>query len=182
MNASHEQRVFLGVGDSVASLEAVRVAVREARRRDATLYAIRVWNPSAAAGTPDLARMREVWQVEAWDRAEQAFDEAMGGFPHDIGVRVLTPHGVVGALLTRLAGREDDLLVVGTGRSGWLHRLLRGSISRYCLARAHCPVLVVPPHAMIRQVRQVSRLTRGRRDPWRELASQDRARPNSRPN
>ncbi|MFC9614624.1 universal stress protein [Streptomyces sp. NPDC056938] len=40
---------------------------------------------------------------------------------------------------------QDDLLVVGAGHRGHLHRALHPSVSRYCLAHACCPVLAVPP-------------------------------------
>ncbi len=36
-------RVVVGVGDSLASLEALRYAVSEARRRGALLVAVRAW-------------------------------------------------------------------------------------------------------------------------------------------
>jgi hypothetical protein len=30
--------------------------------------------------------------------------------------------------------------------------MLRGQVSRYCLARAHCPVIAVPPSALSRRL------------------------------
>ena len=53
--------------------------------------------------------------------------------------------GEPGWVLVSVASQAVDLLVVGTGRHGGLSRLLHGSVSRYCLARARCPVLAVPP-------------------------------------
>jgi Universal stress protein family len=48
-------------------------------------------------------------------------------------------------VLVETASRPGDLLVIGTGRHGSVGRLAGGKVSRYCLARAGCPVLAVPP-------------------------------------
>ncbi|WP_032767926.1 universal stress protein, partial [Streptomyces griseus] len=41
-----------------------------------------------------------------------------------------------------------DLLVVGSGPRGRRLPRLRPSVTRYCLAHAHCPVLAVPPNPL----------------------------------
>ena len=46
----------------------------------------------------------------------------------------------------------DDLLVIGTGRRSPIGRALRKSIGRYCLAHAKCPVLAVPPSALMAEL------------------------------
>jgi len=48
----------------------------------------------------------------------------------------------------RLVAAFDDGLG-GTGRRGRVRRLIRGSVARYCLAYAKCPVLAVPPSALM---------------------------------
>lgn len=53
--------------------------------------------------------------------------------------------GTPGPALVQIADREDDVIVVGAGRRGLLHRGLGPSVGRYCLAHAGCPVLAVPP-------------------------------------
>jgi hypothetical protein len=47
------------------------------------------------------------------------------------------------------ADQPGDLLVIGTGRRSPLGRALRRSVGRYCLAHARCPVLAVPPSALM---------------------------------
>lgn len=37
-----------------------------------------------------------------------------------------------------------DLLVLGSRRRRWLHRLAPGSVARACARRAQCPVVIVP--------------------------------------
>ncbi len=52
-------------------------------------------------------------------------------------------------MLVDLACRDGDLLVIGTGRRHPVGRALRRSVGRYCLAHATCPVLAVPPSALM---------------------------------
>ncbi len=52
-------------------------------------------------------------------------------------------------MLVEIADRPDDLLVIGTGRRGFLSRLVRRSVGRYVLAHAKCPILAVPPSALM---------------------------------
>jgi hypothetical protein len=81
---------------------------------------------------------------------DRAFAETMGGEPPDLEVQAVVILDPPGPVLVGYACRDDDLLVVGTGRRGFWRRLRGGSVARYCLARAACPVLVVPPPPMTR--------------------------------
>ncbi len=56
-----------------------------------------------------------------------------------------------------IAEDEQDVLVVGAGRRRRLHRVLRPSVSRYCLAHTTCPVLAVPPSPLDAGLRDVHR-------------------------
>jgi hypothetical protein len=51
-----------------------------------------------------------------------------------------------------VANQPGDLLVIGTGRRSLVGRALRKSVGRYCLAHAKCPVLAVPPSALMDEV------------------------------
>jgi len=77
-------------------------------------------------------------------------------------VHALVVRGAPGPVLVAIADRESDLLVVGTGRRGLLHRALRRSTSRHCLAHAVCPVLAVPPSPLESELAAVHR-----RNAWR---------------
>jgi hypothetical protein len=67
--------------------------------------------------------------------------------------------GAAGLCLLGLAHRPSDLLVIGTGRQGRLARFRHGSVTRYCLARARCPVLAVPQQEMINDLAKGGRRT-----------------------
>jgi len=77
-----------------------------------------------------------------------------------VAIRSVIARGFAGSVLVEEAARPGDLLVVGFGRRGRLARLRRGSVRRYCLAHARCPVLVVPQPDMISEVRFISRAWR----------------------
>jgi nucleotide-binding universal stress UspA family protein len=167
MSTPPPRRVIVGVDTSLAGLEALRRGVGEARR-DGVLYAVRVWTrPLASAGplVPPIV-LGDSLACDARLYVERAFCEAMGGVPTDLPIHVATPEGAPGPTLVRLADRENDILVVGTGGRGWLHRLVFGSVSRYCLSHARCPVLGVPAHALAREVGHHGRRAR---QCWREL-------------
>ena len=57
--------------------------------------------------------------------------------------------GDTGLVLVDVASQPDDLLIIGTGRRARFGRMMRKSVSRYCLAHARCPVLAVPPSALM---------------------------------
>jgi nucleotide-binding universal stress UspA family protein len=92
--------------------------------------------------------LRKIWRDAAWERLLDAFDAGLGGVPADLRVEPVVARGETGPVLVDTADQPDDLLIVGTGRRG-MGRWLRRSVSRYCLAHAHCPVLAVPPSALM---------------------------------
>jgi len=145
-DASH--RIIVGVSGSPGSLQALRRAVAEARLRESVIWSVITWVPQGGEAAnrrmpcPELLRL---WRDAAAQRLCTAWQEALGGIPDDLDAHLFALRGTPGRRLVLLADREDDLLVVGAGTSGALRRLVRGSVSRYCLSRAQCPVLTVPP-------------------------------------
>lgn len=126
--------VVVWVDRSVHGLAALRVAVVEAARRGVPLRAVRV---QAALPCP-----------AAYEEIDEAFAEALGGVPQGIELHRELMFPPVAAALTRRAGEEGDLLVVGeSGRGAW-HAFWFGSVSRSCMRRARCPVMAVPAPEM----------------------------------
>jgi len=146
------RRIIVGVHGSLGSLQALRYAADEARQRDVPLLAVTAWVPPGG----DLAErrhsspyLRKIWREAAWERLWAAFDAGLGGVPADLRVEPRVARGETGPVLVDIADQPDDLLIIGTGRRGGLRRALRRSVSRYCLAHARCPVLAVPPSALM---------------------------------
>jgi nucleotide-binding universal stress UspA family protein len=146
------RRIIVGVHGSLGSLQALRYAADEARGRNVRLLAVIAWVPPGG----DLAErrhsspyLRKIWREAAWERLSTAFDAGLGGVPADLRVEPRVVRGETGPVLVDTAGQPDDLLVIGTGRRVGFGRLMRRSVSRYCLAHARCPVLAVPPSALM---------------------------------
>lgn len=163
------RRVIVGVDGSVGSLRALRRAVAEARLRDAVVYSVFAWVPPGGEGmnrrVPCPPSLTRAWRDDATQRLTTAWEEALGGVPSDLEVWLLAVRGRAGDVLVGLADRPDDLLVVGAGRRGVLRRMVSGSVTRYCVARAGCGVLAVPPSPLEREVQH----TFARRRILREL-------------
>jgi nucleotide-binding universal stress UspA family protein len=153
MSTTLRPRVIVGIEDSIAGLRALRVAVDEARRREVSLHAVRAWSAPSVWGGTGLPLGRQEMTAAAIETIRRVFDDAFGGLPGDVPVVLVTGEGPPGLVLSRYAYRDDDLLLVGARRSGWLgrlSRLLRPSVARYCLTHAACPVLAIPPDSFAR--------------------------------
>jgi nucleotide-binding universal stress UspA family protein len=116
------------------------------------LVAVIAWIPPGG----DLAErrhsspyLRKIWRDAAWEQLWAAFDAGLGGMPADLHVEPQVVRGETGPVLVDIAGQPDDLLVIGTGRRVGFSRMMRRSVSRYCLAHARCLVLAVPPSALM---------------------------------
>jgi nucleotide-binding universal stress UspA family protein len=147
-------RVVVGVDDGPGGLAALRWAVDLARSTGAPLVAVRVW----ALGLPRHGGRRRRGDgrrhvVLAFQGAEpraaaakltrRAFHAATGGIPSDLDVRIETPEGNPGPVLTQLALASDDVLVVGTTPGHSLKRAVHGSVSAYCSKHLPSRVAVV---------------------------------------
>jgi nucleotide-binding universal stress UspA family protein len=159
-NTAVQHRVVVGVSGSLSNLAALHAAVAEARRTRAPLVAILAWTPvggelsdQRAACPPLLA----VWRQQARTDLNRAFDDAFGGVPTDIQVESTTVRGEAGPTLVGIANRPGDLMIVGSGRRSRFARLRHTSVSRYCLSNARCPLLVVPPPALIEELKSSRR-------------------------
>ncbi|MBT2386053.1 universal stress protein [Streptomyces sp. ISL-11] len=145
------RRVVVGVDGSDGSLVALRQAAGEARRHRAELRPVLVYSSPQGdyadmLWPPDPEESREL-DDRAHEALRCACDHALGGLPHDLPCAPVVARGQAGPLLVEAADADGDLLVVGGGSHGALHRLLVGSVSRYCLRHAPGPVLVVPPRS-----------------------------------
>jgi nucleotide-binding universal stress UspA family protein len=151
------RRIVVGVHGSLGSLQALRYAAGEARDRRVPLVPVIAWVPPGG----DLAErrhpspyLRQVWREDASKKLLAAFDEGLGGMPDDLDVQTYVERGEAGQVLAAIASKPGDVLVIGTGRQSLPSRALRKSVGRYLLAHANCPVLAVPPSALMNEMRR----------------------------
>ncbi|WP_300609063.1 universal stress protein [Trebonia sp.] len=146
------RRIVVGVHGSLGSLQALRYAAGQARERAVPLVPVISWIPPggdlAERGHPS-PYLRQVWHDAARQRLLAAFEAGLGGIPRDLQVDLCVARGEPGPALVDIAAEPGDLLVIGTGRRSLIGRALRKSVGRYCLAHAKCPVLAVPPSALM---------------------------------
>ncbi len=143
------RRVVAGVSGSLGSLTALHRAAAEARVTGSEVWAVLAWEPPGGdiphRGGTCPPRLHATWQQMAIERLREAVDAAFGSVEPGVPLRGLVVRGHPGKVLIETADRVDDLLVVGAGARGRLRRAVWPSVSRYCVAHAHCPVLAVPP-------------------------------------
>jgi nucleotide-binding universal stress UspA family protein len=130
------------------------------------LWPVLAWEPPggdlAARRSPAASYLVEEWKRLARERLVAALGDVFGSTGTGVPTRALVARGAPGRALVEIADREDDLLVVGAGPRGRLHRALWPSVSRYCLAHATCPVLAVPPSPLEAELAAAHR-----RNAWR---------------
>jgi nucleotide-binding universal stress UspA family protein len=151
------RRIVVGVHGSLGSLQALRWAAGEARERHVPLVPVIAWVPPGgdmAERSHPSPYLRKLWADAARARLSAAFEEGLGGLPCDLCVRSLVARGDAGPVLVDVCDQPGDLLVIGTGRRNAVSRALRKSVGRYCLAHATCPVLAVPPSALMDEMRR----------------------------
>ena len=156
------RRIVVGVHGSLGSLQALRWAADEARTQRVPLVPVIAWVPPGgdfAERSRPSPYLRRIWYEAACARLADSFDQGLGGLPDDVQVQPRVERGETGPILVEIADQETDLLVIGTGRRNPVSRTLRRSTGRYCLAHAKCPVLAVPPSALMDE------LGHGRRRP-----------------
>lgn len=159
-------RVVVGVSGSLGSLTALCRAAQEARSRGAELWPVLAWEPpggqlAANRSTASCVQAYE-WREPARERLLTALRDAFGEEGPGVAMCALVAHGTPARALVDVADRADDVLVVGAGRRGLWHRAFGPSVSRYCLAHAHCPVLAVPPSPLEAELAALHR-----RNAWR---------------
>jgi nucleotide-binding universal stress UspA family protein len=149
------RRIVVGVHGSLGSLQALRWAAEEAQERRVPLAAVIAWIPPGgdfAERSHPSPYLRKVWQEAAAKQLTEAFDAGLGGVPEDVRVQLQVERGETGPVLVDVASQPGDLLVIGTGRRNPVGRALHKSVGRYCLAHACCPVIAVPPSALMEEM------------------------------
>jgi nucleotide-binding universal stress UspA family protein len=134
------ERIVVGVDGSESAQQALRWAIDEARRRDATLEVVHAWRriPITDYFTTELEPGGSARYAQA------LLDEAVDA-EDCTGVTVerrLVPGGGAYALMHEAKGAA--LLVVGSRGRGGFSGLLLGSVSHQAAQHAPCPVVIIP--------------------------------------
>jgi len=136
-------------------LVALRFAEILARAHGAVLVPVIAWAAPGGDGADHIqpsGQLRKQWQEMAVRRLRDALVMVWGRVPDDLPVDPRVERGPVGWVLINVACRDGDVLVVGAGRRGPLRRILACRVSRYCAAHASCPVILVPPSDLARDM------------------------------
>ncbi len=128
-------RIVVGVDGSADAQRAVRWAARQAVLTGAVLELHAAFGPGSTLVTPSRVDL-------ALDRVlDEAVGEAVEAAPGVPTRRRTHPRTPQRALVD--ASEGADLVVVGSHGRGGFSGLLLGSVSRACLHRSHCPVVVL---------------------------------------
>jgi nucleotide-binding universal stress UspA family protein len=141
MTARH--LIVVGVDGSDGGRRALEWAIREADARGSAIQAVTAWSWDGLEFGPVTATNPH----EAKERAARLLDDEIRALVTRHGSHVPVAAEVIeGSPGTALAhaGRNADLLVLGShGHSRVRHTVL-GSVSEDCIRRAPCPVVVIP--------------------------------------
>lgn len=133
-------KIVVGVDGSPSSDEALRWAMNEARRWDATLVAVHAWDVPYTAYASPTAVDERVLEAAARTVLTDALARTVGSPAFALDERLV--RGAPETVLATAAA-EADMLVVGSTHRGALGRLLVGSVSRVVTDHVACPVVVV---------------------------------------
>ena len=139
--------ILVGVDGSGHSQRALEWAMREAAIRHVPLTvltvheAVRGYYSGMATYPDDPARTEE-----ARTAVQVETDKVLAGLdgPRPDSVTVKAVHGFPVEELIN-AGKDADMIVLGSRGAGGFSRLVMGSVSSQVVQHAHCPVLIVPP-------------------------------------
>jgi nucleotide-binding universal stress UspA family protein len=139
--------IIVGIDGSTHSERALDWAVHEAAIRHVPLRVITVFRAAISHwGAGPVAYPQEhADAMHARQAAQEATDKALAlaGDARPESVTVEAFRGVPAEELIN-AGRDADMIVVGSRGAGGFARLLLGSVGSQVVHHAHCPVVVIP--------------------------------------
>ncbi|MGO9558414.1 MAG: universal stress protein [Acidimicrobiales bacterium] len=139
-----QARVVAGVDGSDCSIDALRLAIDEARRRGAVVQALYAFASPTLVGVIPPQEYFDDLQVQASKDLDDAVAKATAGI-EDLPpiIRTVVSESAGAALVG--ASEGATLLVVGSRGLGGFRELMLGSVSAQCVRHAHCSVMVVRP-------------------------------------
>ncbi len=136
-------RVVVGVDGSPSSLDALSWAARQAHYTGSTLEIVTTWEWPASLGWAVPVPSDYDPEADVQKGLNAAVESVRDAHPTvTIDTRVVEGHP---APTLVEASKGADLLVVGCRGHGEFVGMFIGSVSEFCAAHAHCPVLVHRP-------------------------------------
>ena len=139
--------IVVGVDGSGHSQRALEWAMNEAVVRHLPLTVLTVHPAIVGYSGGVLITPQDVELTEQTQSAVKTeTDKVLAGLngPHPESVTVKAVHGFPVEELVN-AGKEADMIVLGSRGVGGFTRLMLGSTADQVVRHAHCPVLIVPP-------------------------------------
>ena len=139
--------IVVGVDGSGHSQRALERAMKEAAIRHVPLTVLTVHEAIRGyyghmTTYPDDPERTEEARKAAQAETDKVLAGLEGSRPDSVTVKAV--HGFpVEELID--AGKDADMLVLGSRGAGGFTRLMMGSVSSQVAQHAHCPVLIVPP-------------------------------------
>ncbi|MGB9111528.1 MAG: universal stress protein [Acidimicrobiales bacterium] len=135
-------RIVVGVDGSDSSLAALNWAARQAELTGSSVEAVIAWRLPMSYGFPVPVAPNFDLAGEASRVLDDAITSIRSAHPK-MAIETSVREGYAAHVLVG-ASRDAELLVVGSSGHGELTGMLLGSVSEYCVAHSHCPVLIVP--------------------------------------
>lgn len=138
------RRITVGVDGSGTSVEALRWAADAAARRGADLLVLLAWQvPYISPYLPTVPLSTMDWEQNARETLAPVLADVFGArLP--AGVHAEVREGSAAQVLID-AGKDSDLVVIGSRGHGGVVGMLLGSVSTAVVHHAPCAVLVVRP-------------------------------------
>ena len=139
--------IIVGVDGSGHSQRALEWAMKEAAIRHTPLTVLTVHEAIKGYNTSVVIYPDDPVKTEEAQKAAQAeADQVLAGLdePRPESVTVRAVHGFPVEELVN-AGRDADMIVLGSRGAGGFARLLMGSTASQVVQHARCPVLIIPP-------------------------------------
>lgn len=135
-------KILVGADGSEGSLDALRWALAEARRRGDRVEVLHCWHVPYYG---DMSGMMPVPSTVIEESAQKVVEETLAAVQADAAGVELTGRAVQGAAAQTLveASKGADLVVVGRRGHGGFVGLLMGSVATQVAGHASCPVVVV---------------------------------------
>jgi nucleotide-binding universal stress UspA family protein len=136
----NDTRIVVGVDGSTSSIEAIDWAAAYAELTDARIALVAAWDWPSSYGW--AIPLPDGYNPSA-DAERVLADAAARVVERHPGLKVATQalQGHPGQVLVK-ASEQATLLVIGSRGHGEFAGMLIGSVSEFCAARAHCPVVV----------------------------------------